>query len=78
MDFLASLLPALTTSEILWSAIVCTVGALAFLGIWIWQYKTEGLLINPKKDPRTLFAWFIAVASVGFSTYLAIHYWLML
>lgn len=77
-NLLESLLPALTRSDILWSAIASTIGFVAFLAIWVWQYKSEGLLINPKKDPRSLLAWFVAIVSVGITAWLSIHFWLML
>lgn len=69
---------ALSQEDILFSAIVAAVACLIFIGIWFYQYKTEGLLISPKKDPRCIFAWFIAIASVALSGWLAIHFFSML
>ena len=68
----------LTHGEILSSAIVALVACIAFIVIWVWQYKTEGLLINPKKDPRCLLAWFVAVTTVGLTGWLAFHFFSML
>lgn len=72
------LMAELTRGDILFSAIVATVAAVVFFGIWFWQWKTKGLLINPKKDPRSLLAWFVAIVSVGITAWLSIHFWLML
>ena len=73
-----TLMTELTRGDILFSAIVATVAAVVFFGIWFWQWKTDGLLTNPKKDPRCLFAWFVAIARTGLSAWLALHFWLML
>lgn len=72
------LMAELTRGDVLFSAIVATVAAVVFFGIWFWQWKTKGLLINPKEDPKCLLAWFVAIVSTGSCIYLALHFWLML